>query len=110
MAFGSYVLNQVTAPDVQATLASTLDVGALVRNFNVTVNNSPIFWQLRQVTNPYGRPQSAEWGLVGVYMIPGTVSLFRAACTGIRFWAAIPLASLPAGQFQALVSVEAVVG
>src|SRR5208282_1519019 len=101
MAFGSYVLNQVVAPDGQATQASTLDVGALVRNFNITVNNSPIFWQLRQVTNPYGRPQSAEWGLVGVYMIPGTVSRFRAA---------IPLASLPAGQFQAVVSVEAVVG
>lgn len=98
-------INKLTAPDAFTT-ASTIAPGRAVDHINISVSNQGIFWQLFE----YTQPQSARAGYntSEVFMPPGSVTIDREGICGIRVRAAIAAASLPAGQAQAVVSVEAV--
>jgi len=103
----SAVLNNQIAPDPSASLAaSTLDNLPNPQRLNIDVSNSAIYWQVKQVTSPTPIASEGTWQQP-VFMYPGSRSLFRSGIRGFRFWAAVAAASLPAGQQQARVTVEA---
>ena len=98
----SETLNAITAPDNYSDLYSIQ--GTPIHHFNIDVNNGAIYWQLQKAA--YGA--TGTWESTEVYMTPGSRSIYRAGVTGIRVRAAIPAASLPAGQLQSVVTIEAV--
>ena len=99
-------LNAVTAPDAY-TPSSTLAPGVFLDHFNIDVANQAIYWQ-PFVAPANGTAGMAVWG-AEVYMPPGSRSITRDYLCGARFRAAIPLASLPAGGKQAVVTLEVVI-
>lgn len=109
-------LNEVTAPDnapttggLGSTGGSTINLDQFVDHFIVDVSNSAIYWQLKQVPDPRQTPREAMWGPVYTQMIPVIGrTIDRPGMCGIRFYAFTPLASLPAGALQAVVTIEAV--
>lgn len=96
----SYVIPALTAPDGYTTL-STIQPGVELDRFIVDVANGAIYWQLA-----FG-PGLGNWEGTETPMIPGSRVILERA-KGIRFRAFTPLASLPAGQLQAVVTVRAV--
>jgi hypothetical protein len=106
----NYALNQIVAPDPpNPTKASTLTVGVFVHHFNIDVLNQGIFWQLQSTPLPTDPPQMGTFQAYAfVYMPPGSRTILRPQVTGIRFYAAMAAASLPAGN-QAIVTIEAVI-
>lgn len=105
-------INGLTAPD-QYTAASTIDTGQGMRRFVLDVVNQAIYWQAKINPNPRGTGAreiaGAQWQQE-VQMIPGSRVISRPGLAGVRFRAVTPLASIPAGQSQAVVTVEAVFG
>jgi hypothetical protein len=100
---GSYALNRITAPD-NYTAASTIE-GVPISHVVLDVANQGIYWQLQLVS---GGGSRGNWESAEKYMLPGSKQITRANVCGIRVRAATPLASLPAGAAQAVVTVEAV--
>lgn len=108
---GSWAINNVTAPDAYTPSGqvggATLNNLPVLDHINIDVTNQAIFWQL-QLTDPVALLETqAAWDQE-VYMTPGSRSLYRPGMCGIRIRAALTAASLPAGAFQAQVTVEAV--
>lgn len=101
----SEVLNAITAPDAYTTTPQFAIQNAIVDHFLIDVSNQAIYWQLQK--SLYGGG-AGEWEDVEVFMQPGSRTIHREGAVGIRIRAAVPLASLPAGLSQALVTVEAV--
>lgn len=101
----SYMLNNITAPD-NYTAASTLDSLPPLDHINLDVANQAIFWSIKQ-TNDLTTDVTGAWQ-PEVYMSPGSRPLYRSGMVGIKVRAAKAAASLPAGAFQAQVTVEAV--
>lgn len=97
-------INQLNAPD-QYTAGSTLDTGQYVDHFNIDVYNQGIYWSIKQ-GQPRQTPGMANWG-PDIFMGPGSKTISRLYLTGMRFRAAIPYASLPAGSTRAVVTLEA---
>lgn len=96
-------LNNVVAPDNAPTAASTIDHAAPASRAIADVNNAAIYWQVKT-----GRsPSEADWKPVsGSFMTPGSRRIPSSDTVyGFRFWAAVPLAQLPAGTPQARVTV-----
>jgi len=102
----SYALNAVTAPDKPSQNA-TLQGSGFFSRVNLDVVNESIFWQLLQINNPGDPYRLATWQQP-VQMIPGSRTLIRWGIVGVRFYAVIPAASLPAGTNQAIVTAELV--
>ena len=100
----SEALNAITAPDSYTPLASIQDTP--ISRILIDVVNQPIYWQLKRRSG--GSPYAGDWEGVEVYMLPGSRTIQRSGIVGIRVRAAIPAAQLPAGAFQAVVTVEAV--
>lgn len=101
---GSYAINGLVAPD-QYTVASTIE-GVPISWVVIDVSNQIIFWQLKIQIPGYGG--AGNWEGAEKQMIPGSKQIVRPNIVGIRFRAATPLAQIPAGSFQAIVTVEAV--
>lgn len=102
----NFTINALTAPDNAPTAASTLDNLPVCSRVNIDVANAGILLQLKVVDDPSQLFTQGRWQQA-VQQIPTSRTYFR-SIVGVRFWASIPLASLPAGQFQAVVTVEAV--
>lgn len=100
----AWALNNVIAPDAYSSTATLLNLNSVTR-INIDTVNQGIYWQLQRATGS-GLYTEGSWDQE-VFMAPGSRSLFRTGITGVRVRAAIPAASLPAGSFQALVTVEA---
>ncbi len=104
-------INQTVAPDQYIPGgqpgASTIESGRFMDHANLDVVNGGIYWSVRITDQPGGSPGLGQYG-GEVYMGPGSRTISRANMSGVRFRAAIPLANLPAGQFQALVTLEAI--
>lgn len=99
----SEVLNRITAPDAY-TVAATIQ-GTQISRVIFDVANQAIFWQLMKASG--GLPVG-DWEAVETYMLPGSRVITRPGIVGVRVRAALPLAQIPAGSFQAVVTVEAV--
>ena len=103
-------INALTAPDAY-TAASTIDLGRPITYIRIDVANQAIYWQpkidLWSGTGIGRGTPSGDWDMA-TYLLP-SYSVFRQAnLVGVRFQAAIPLASLPVGATQAVVTVRAV--
>jgi hypothetical protein len=102
----AYAINALTAPDNYSP-SSTLDNLPFPSSINIDTANQSIYWQIRQVVSPSGLFTEGTWQ-EETYMLPGSRSLYRPGIRGFRFRAATPAGSLPTGQFQSVVTVEAV--
>jgi hypothetical protein len=100
----SWALNNITAPDAY-TDAATLRNLPFPARVNIDVANGGIYWQVQRTTGTALYSEGA-WDSE-VFMLPGSRSLIRSGIRGFRVRAAIPAASLPAGQLAAQVTVEA---
>lgn len=101
----SYSINALTAPDSYSA-ASTIE-NVPITNIMLDVANQAIYWQLQTRVNE--NSSAGVWQSTETYMLPGSriISSDRNdEIVGIRFWAATPAASLPAGQTQAVVTVR----
>lgn len=98
-------INHLTAPD-QYTTGSTLDVGRFLDHFNLDVLNQAIYWSVK-TAGPRQTPGMSSWQ-PEVFMSPGSRTINRLNSSGLRFRAATPAASLPAGSLQAVVTLEEV--
>lgn len=98
-------INALTAPDA-VTNASTIDPGRQIDRVIIDVANQGIYRALKEFTGNLS-PAAGYWG-GEVYQAPGSRVVTRSTLCGVRFRAAIPAAQLPAGQSQAVVTVEAV--
>lgn len=96
----SYVIPALTAPDGYTSL-STIQPGVELDRFIIDTLNQPIYWQLA-----FG-PGMGNWEGTETPMFPGSRVVLEHA-KGIRFRAFTPLASLPAGSVQAVVTIRAV--
>ena len=99
----SYAINALTAPDAYSA-ASTID-GVPIKRVLLDVANAAIYWNLKYQV---GAGQAGAFDSTEVFMLPGSRQLVRPGIVGVRFRAALPLASLAAGTQQAVVTVEAV--
>lgn len=99
-------INALTAPDA-ATAASTLTPGAWVDHINIDVVNQAIYWRVQEAPYSAAPSRAGSWTMP-VYMIPGSRTIRRANINGVQFWAAIAAAALPAGAYQAVVTIEVV--
>lgn len=99
----SEVLNQIVAPDTY-TLAASIQ-GTPISRILIDVANQSIFWQLMRAVG--GLPVG-DWEAVETAMLPGSRQITRPGIVGVRVRAKIPLAQIPAGTFQAVVTVEAI--
>jgi len=104
----SATVNNQTAPDTYPASPSPLIVSGLptLDHININVANQGIYFQLEQYS-PATSDRAGNWQQE-TFMPPGSVTLTRQFCTGIRFRAAVPAAQLPANNIQAQVSIEAV--
>jgi hypothetical protein len=100
------VINNVTAPDSAPNTASTKDGVPPCSRAIIDVSNAAIYWQAKVGNSP----NMADWTPVGgSFMSPGSRRApVSGTIYGFRFWAAVPLAQLPAGQTQAQVTVTLV--
>ena len=96
-------LNRITAPDAY-TVGSTIDTSRDVDHINIDTANQAVYWQLKEYRPPLAS-RAADW-TNEVYMPPGSRIIDRDGVTGIRVRAATPAAQIPAGQSQAVVTVE----
>lgn len=119
---GQQSLNAVTAPDNYGTYVlnpglpkagvvnTYSQVGAIedvpIERMVLDVVNGSIYWQLK-VAAPIGS-NTGNWESVETYLIPSSKQIIRPNIVGIRFRAAIPLLSLPAGALQAVVTVNVI--
>lgn len=101
----SFPINNLTAPDAY-NQASTLYPLPLLDHINIDVYNTSIFWSIAQ-TSQLSTDLSGAWQ-PEVFMAPGSRTIQRSNVVGVRFRAATPAASLPTGQAQAQVTIEAV--
>jgi hypothetical protein len=98
----SQTIDQLTAPDnysKQSTIVGPID------HVIIDVANQTIYWQ-RQVPAP-GQNTGVWEDNAETPMTPGSRAIYE-PMTGFRFRAKFPLASLPAGTNQAVVTVRAV--
>src|SRR5215471_12054729 len=93
-------INARIAPDQYSAQSTIEDVD--ISRINIDVYNQSIYWQLKF---PPGNWEGTE-----VHMGPGSHSLSRGIVRGIRFRAATPVAQIPVGQTQAIVTLEALSG
>lgn len=101
----SYSLNGVTAPDSPSSASTIEDVP--LHSITIDVVNASIYWQLKLGT---GKGQGGVWEAGYTQMTPGSrviTSDTPGEMVGIRFWAVIPAAQIPAGSNQAVVTVRA---
>lgn len=107
----SYPLNNVTAPDNAPTPVSTLDNLEICSHVNIDVQNSGIFWSVKEASGPLmGLERIGNWNPY-VFMAPSSRTIYNrgSGIIGFRFYAAVPNATLvAAGLVQAQVTVEAV--
>jgi len=92
-------LNNITAPDQYTAGSQIVGVGAV--RFNLKIANQAIYVNLGDGASGTGIQWRGE-----VFYTPGFYSLDRRA-DAISIRAAIPAASIPVGQVQAQVTVEA---
>jgi len=105
---GSYWINNVTAPDNSPTLASTLDGLPVLDHIVFNVANAAIYWSIKLADDKLGHDKFGVWQPY-LFALPQSFTLYRTGVVGVRFYAAIPVASLPSGASQAQVTVEAIV-
>lgn len=110
----SFTLNNVTAPDAYTPgtptptqpVVATLDLLPILDHVNIDVVNAAIYWSIKQVSS--SDPVLGGSWQPEVFQLPGSRTIRRLGIVGIRFRAAIPAAQIPAGGFQAQVTIEAV--
>lgn len=103
----SWWINNVTAPDNNPTRLSTLDNLPFLDHININVVNAAIYYQIKSA-DPH--VANDTWGVwqPPIFFLPSQQSLYRVGAIGVRFYAAITAALLPAGSSQAQVTIEAV--
>ena len=99
----SQALNLLTAPD-NYTPAATIE-GVPIHRVLLDVANQAIYWNLKLTA---GGVPGGQWDGTEVLMFPGSKQIIRPGIVGVRVRALNPAASIPAGSFQAVVTVEAV--
>lgn len=100
----STTLNAIVAPDNYTSGATIENVP--IQSIVLDVANGGILWQLKLGIGGVG----GVWEASETYMLPGSRPIQSdtpGEIVGIRFRAAIPLASLPTGSNQAVVTVRA---
>ena len=100
----AYTINALTAPDDYST-ASTIE-NVNINSIVIDVANSAIYWQLKTGYAGVG----GVWESAETYMLPGSRPIQSdtpGEIVGIRIRAATPLAQIPAGSQQAVVTVRA---
>lgn len=105
----SFVINNLTAPDIAPTDASTRIHLPICDHINLDVYNSAIYWSVAEAQAPFGQEQVWDWTDY-VFMGPGSRTIYNrgAGIVGFRFYAAVLAANLPVGQLQAQVTAEIV--
>jgi|SRR5215472_2823697 len=96
-------------PGATGVPAPILDNLPICDHINIDVMNASVYWASKEVTGNTSLDRLGTWQQF-VFMPPGSRTIYNrgGGLVGFQFYAAIPAAHIPAGSFQARVTVEAV--